>query len=196
MPGARNAVTAPVVRETCTRLRAVVPLTEPAVCWSRTGAPGTNAARRSSQVSFPCRWLCRWTTGVHPPETASRSVSTVVVGPVSAPEPSILPIVTAISRDVFAQTPRDHIEAALALGATRWEVVRAAVLPYGRSGVGRMLFGSVSQAALTHSRCSVRVGRCGARSGARRRRRGSSRGRRSASERSSVPSLPDRLRRG
>jgi phosphate transport system permease protein len=46
----------------------------------------------------------------------------------------ILPIVTAISRDVFAQTPRDQIEAALALGATRWEVIRAAVLPYGRSG--------------------------------------------------------------
>ena len=47
----------------------------------------------------------------------------------------ILPIVIAISRDVFAQTPRDHIEAALALGATRWEVIRTAVLPYGRSGV-------------------------------------------------------------
>jgi phosphate transport system permease protein len=47
----------------------------------------------------------------------------------------ILPIVTAISRDVFAQTPRDHIEAALSLGATRWEVIRTAVLPYGRSGV-------------------------------------------------------------
>jgi phosphate transport system permease protein len=47
----------------------------------------------------------------------------------------ILPIVSAISRDVFAQTPRDHIEAALALGATRWEVIRTAVLPYGRSGV-------------------------------------------------------------
>jgi len=47
----------------------------------------------------------------------------------------ILPIVTAISRDVFAQTPRDHIEAALALGATRWEMIRTAVLPYGRSGV-------------------------------------------------------------
>jgi phosphate transport system permease protein len=47
----------------------------------------------------------------------------------------ILPIVTAISRDVFAQTPRDQIEAALALGATRWEVIRTAVLPYGRSGV-------------------------------------------------------------
>ncbi len=47
----------------------------------------------------------------------------------------ILPIVTAISRDVFAQTPRDQIEAALALGATRWEMIRTAVLPYGRSGV-------------------------------------------------------------
>jgi phosphate transport system permease protein len=47
----------------------------------------------------------------------------------------ILPIVTAISRDVFLQTPRDHVEAALALGATKWEVIRTAVLPYGRSGV-------------------------------------------------------------
>jgi phosphate transport system permease protein len=47
----------------------------------------------------------------------------------------ILPIVMAISRDVFTQTPRDHIEAALALGATRWEVIRTAVLPHGRSGV-------------------------------------------------------------
>ncbi len=47
----------------------------------------------------------------------------------------ILPIVTAISRDVFEQTPHDHVEAAWALGATRWEVIRTAVLPYGRSGV-------------------------------------------------------------
>jgi len=47
----------------------------------------------------------------------------------------ILPIVTAISRNVFEQTPRDQIEAALALGATRWEVIRTSVLPYGRSGV-------------------------------------------------------------
>jgi phosphate transport system permease protein len=47
----------------------------------------------------------------------------------------ILPIITALSREVFAQTPRLHEEAALALGATRWEVVRYAVLPYGRSGV-------------------------------------------------------------
>lgn len=47
----------------------------------------------------------------------------------------ILPIVTALSRDVFEQTPRDHIEAAWALGATKWEMIKTAVLPYGRSGV-------------------------------------------------------------
>nr|WP_312030464.1 phosphate ABC transporter permease subunit PstC [Actinomycetospora sp. TBRC 11914] len=46
----------------------------------------------------------------------------------------ILPIITATTREVFAQTPRFHIEAAQALGATRWEVIRMAVLPYGRSG--------------------------------------------------------------
>lgn len=47
----------------------------------------------------------------------------------------ILPIITSVSREVFRQTPVAHIEAAHALGATRWEVVRMAVLPYGRSGV-------------------------------------------------------------
>ncbi|CKS33469.1 phosphate ABC transporter [Mycobacterium tuberculosis] len=47
----------------------------------------------------------------------------------------ILPIVTSISREVFRQTPLIQIEAALALGATKWEVVRMTVLPYGRSGV-------------------------------------------------------------
>ena len=47
----------------------------------------------------------------------------------------ILPIVTAVSREVFKQTPHLHEEAALALGATRWEVIRMAVLPFGRSGV-------------------------------------------------------------
>jgi phosphate transport system permease protein len=47
----------------------------------------------------------------------------------------VIPIVAAISREVFIQTPQDHIEAAWAIGATKWEVVRTAVLPYGRSGV-------------------------------------------------------------
>lgn len=53
----------------------------------------------------------------------------------------ILPIITSVSREVFNLTPRAHIEAAQALGATKWEVVRMTVLPYGRSGMiaGAML---------------------------------------------------------
>jgi phosphate transport system permease protein len=47
----------------------------------------------------------------------------------------ILPIISAVSREVFLQVPRAHIEAALALGATRWEMVRMSVLPFGRSGM-------------------------------------------------------------
>jgi len=47
----------------------------------------------------------------------------------------ILPIVSAISREVISTVPPDHKEAALALGATRWEMIRVAVLPYSRSGV-------------------------------------------------------------
>jgi phosphate transport system permease protein len=47
----------------------------------------------------------------------------------------ILPIITAITREVFLQTPRLHEEAALALGATRWEMIRYAVFPYARSGM-------------------------------------------------------------
>jgi len=47
----------------------------------------------------------------------------------------ILPIITSVSREVFRQTPVPHIEAAQALGATKWEVVRMTVLPFGRSGV-------------------------------------------------------------
>lgn len=47
----------------------------------------------------------------------------------------ILPIITALTREVFLQTPRLHEEAALALGATRWEMIRVAVLPFGRPGI-------------------------------------------------------------
>jgi phosphate ABC transporter permease protein PstC len=53
----------------------------------------------------------------------------------------ILPIVSAISREVLATVPAEHKEAALALGATRWEMIRMAVLPYARPGItgGAML---------------------------------------------------------
>lgn len=47
----------------------------------------------------------------------------------------VVPIITAICREIFLQTPVLHEEAALALGATRWEMVRMAVLPFGRSGI-------------------------------------------------------------
>jgi phosphate ABC transporter permease protein PstC len=47
----------------------------------------------------------------------------------------ILPIVSAISREVISTVPADLKEASLALGATRWEMIRMAVLPYSRSGI-------------------------------------------------------------
>jgi phosphate transport system permease protein len=54
----------------------------------------------------------------------------------------ILPTVTAISRDVIRAVPRDQREAALALGATRWEVIYQVVLPYARTGIlGAVMLG-------------------------------------------------------
>jgi phosphate transport system permease protein len=47
----------------------------------------------------------------------------------------IIPIITAVTREVFLQTPVLHEEAALALGATRWEMIQMAVLPFGRPGM-------------------------------------------------------------
>ena len=47
----------------------------------------------------------------------------------------VLPIMTAVCREIFLQTPRLHEEAALALGATRWEMIRMAVLPFARPGI-------------------------------------------------------------
>ena len=53
----------------------------------------------------------------------------------------IIPIITSISREIFAQTPLDRIQAAYALGATKWSMIRSVVFPYGRGGVigGAML---------------------------------------------------------
>jgi len=70
--------------------------------------------------------------GVHVAATATgRSMATTAL----VLAIMVLPIITAVSREVFKQTPKLHEEAALALGATRWEVIRTAVLPFGRSGV-------------------------------------------------------------
>jgi phosphate transport system permease protein len=53
----------------------------------------------------------------------------------------IIPIITSVSREIFAQAPLDRIQAAFALGATRWAMIKAVVIPHGRSGVvgGAML---------------------------------------------------------
>ncbi len=54
----------------------------------------------------------------------------------------IIPIITAVTREVFLQTPKLHEEAALAMGATRWEMIRMAVFPFGRSGmIGATMLG-------------------------------------------------------
>ena len=72
-----------------------------------------------------------------PPSPSGRTLLTASV----ALAVMILPIITAMSRDVFHQVPQGHREAALAMGATRWEMIRLAVLPFGKSGIvgGAML---------------------------------------------------------
>lgn len=64
----------------------------------------------------------------------SRTGSTMLAGGVVLAV-MILPIITSISREIFLQTPRLNEEAALALGATKWEMVKLAVFPYARSGI-------------------------------------------------------------
>lgn len=66
-----------------------------------------------------------------PAANPSRTVATVAL----VLAVMILPIITSLSRDIFLQTPRLHEEAALALGATKWEMVKLAVLPFGKSGI-------------------------------------------------------------
>jgi phosphate transport system permease protein len=54
----------------------------------------------------------------------------------------IIPIITSVSRDVMAQCPREQCEGALALGGTRWGMIRDVILPFGRSGIiGAALLG-------------------------------------------------------
>jgi phosphate transport system permease protein len=75
----------------------------------------------------------------------------------------ITPIVTSLSREVFATVPAAQKEAALALGATRWEMIRGAVLPYGVSGVvgavmlglGRALGETIAVALLIGSQAQI-----------------------------------------
>lgn len=67
--------------------------------------------------------------------TGSIFIAGIVVGLM------VLPIITSVTREVFSQTPPGEKEAALALGGTRWGMIRSVVLPYGRGGIigGSML---------------------------------------------------------
>jgi phosphate transport system permease protein len=68
--------------------------------------------------------------------TQSSFVVGVVVGIM------IIPIITSVSRDVMSQVPREQCEGALALGGTRWGMIRSVILPFGKSGiVGATLLG-------------------------------------------------------
>lgn len=82
-------------------------------------------------------WLDKWLGWIpifnYRPDNLPNNRSDLTAGIVLAI--MILPIISSISREIFRQVPRDNIEAALALGATRWEMVRTSVLPYGKSGV-------------------------------------------------------------
>jgi phosphate transport system permease protein len=67
--------------------------------------------------------------------TSSAFIAGVVVGMM------VLPVTASVMREVFSQTPAAEREGALALGATRWGVIRSVVLPFGRGGIigGTML---------------------------------------------------------
>ncbi|WP_333771686.1 phosphate ABC transporter permease subunit PstC [Streptomyces sp. IBSBF 2435] len=74
-----------------------------------------------------------WTYIFHKADPNSSARSLFTVGILLAI--MILPIITNVSREVINQVPKMHEEAALALGATRWEVIRLSVLPFARSGI-------------------------------------------------------------
>ena len=80
------------------------------------------------------RWTYIFDGSLNDPSVAdspSRTVATVAV----VLAVMILPINTSVSRDIFMQTPRLQEEAAIGLGATKWEMIKLAVLPFGKSGI-------------------------------------------------------------
>jgi phosphate transport system permease protein len=73
---------------------------------------------------------------VSPPANASLFIAGLVVGLM------IVPIIASVSREVFSLAPPGEREAALALGATRWQMIRSVILPFGRGGViGAVMLG-------------------------------------------------------
>ena len=86
--------------------------------------------------------------------------SSFIVGTVVAL--MIVPIITSVSRDVMAQCPRSQCEAALALGGSRWGMIKEVLLPFGKAGItgavllgfGRALGETIAVAHACEPRCS------------------------------------------
>lgn len=73
---------------------------------------------------------------VSPPANASLFIAGLVVGLM------IVPIVASVSCEVFSLAPPGEREAAMALGASRWQMIRSVVLPFGRGGmIGAVMLG-------------------------------------------------------
>jgi phosphate transport system permease protein len=84
----------------------------------------------------PARWLATYFGFVpvfRTPSTGEYVKSIFACGLIAAI--TIIPIITAISREVMAQAPRDVCEAALGLGGTRWGMVSNVILPFSRNGI-------------------------------------------------------------
>lgn len=96
----------------------------------------------SSQLAPLSKWLSRhldWFPLFAVGDNAELTGSMFIAGTVVSL--MVLPIIASVAREVFARTPPTEKEAALALGGTRWGMVRMVVLPYGRGGIigGSML---------------------------------------------------------
>ena len=102
----------------------------PSVIYGLWGRPDSGAGHLPV-LELGCQPPGLHSTVEGPAANPPRTVATVAV----VLAVMILPIITSMSRDIFMQTPRLHEEAALALGATKWEMIRLAVLPFGKSGI-------------------------------------------------------------
>ena len=85
----------------------------------------------------------------------------------------IVPIIAAVTREVFAATPRLQREAVLALGGTRWDVIRQVVLPIGRTGLLAAVILGLGRAIGETIAVTLVIGNCTDRSASRSSRRAS-----------------------
>jgi phosphate transport system permease protein len=90
---------------------------------------GAQIAPLSQFLADHFGWIPFFATSDHANFTGSMFIAGIVVSLM------VLPIIASVGREVFAQTPPAEKEAALALGGTRWAMVRTVVLPFGKGGI-------------------------------------------------------------